>query len=239
MEILTNERVAADVHNLIASATTHLIIVTPYFNPWTRVRKAMEAAQAKGVRVELLLRGGEKLTENQSASADYARLGMRVHFLERLHAKVYLSESAAILTSLNLITASANDSYEIGIKLSRTADADAYRAVVAEVQALMKAAQDERNVAHAREATEPPPKKSRSQSTPSRRTKVQLDGFCIRCQDPIEIDVEQPFCDTCYASWAKYENEDYEESFCHVCGDEAVTSAAKPLCKPCWRANSR
>ncbi len=59
-------------------------------------------------------------------------------------------------------------------------------------------------------------------------------GHCIRCGDDIDHDTDKPFCYSCYKSWAKWSNDDYEENYCHSCGKSYTTSKAKPLCKKCY-----
>jgi len=70
-----------------------------------------------------------------------------------------------------------------------------------------------------------PPAKSRSHS-----------GHCIRCGKGIRHDTDRPLCSSCFNSWAKWGNEDYEESFCHTCGRSWTTSKARPECKNCYYA---
>ena len=63
--------------------------------------------------------------------------------------------------------------------------------------------------------------------------KDQGDGFCIRCKAALPADPEQPHCERCYSSWNRYENESYEEKFCHKCGNKRTTTRLKPLCVAC------
>lgn len=70
-------------------------------------------------------------------------------------------------------------------------------------------------------------------SLPSRAQSSR--GHCIRCGDTIDFDLSRPLCYSCYKSWSKYGNEDYEENFCHTCGREKNTSYAKPECYSCYR----
>jgi hypothetical protein len=58
-------------------------------------------------------------------------------------------------------------------------------------------------------------------------------GYCIRCNTSIDFNEEKPYCYECFKSWSKFQNEDYEEKFCHECGVKADTSLADPLCFIC------
>ncbi|MFW9970624.1 MAG: helix-turn-helix domain-containing protein [Candidatus Odinarchaeota archaeon] len=63
---------------------------------------------------------------------------------------------------------------------------------------------------------------------------VNRKGYCIRCKKPLNLDPQSPFCYACYRSWARYGNWDYQERYCHSCGELAATSRSKPLCNDCY-----
>lgn len=63
---------------------------------------------------------------------------------------------------------------------------------------------------------------------------MERNGHCIRCNKPIDLNTESPFCYWCYRSWAKYHNWNYQEQYCHSCGELAPTTRSKPLCDDCY-----
>ena len=65
-----------------------------------------------------------------------------------------------------------------------------------------------------------------------------IKGFCIRCRDSKDFDLEKPFCLGCYRDW-QYENDDYFEEYCHACGKFCNSHLEKPVCLPCWKKNRR
>lgn len=58
-------------------------------------------------------------------------------------------------------------------------------------------------------------------------------GYCIRCNDNIPYNPRRPFCNSCYVIWAQFENEDYNENFCHSTGRASYgnTSKRNPILK--------
>ena len=42
-------------------------------------------------------------------------------------------------------------------------------------------------------------------------------------------------CRDCYSEWAIYENYDYEEEFCHGCGEFKEITMENPLCYKCYK----
>ena len=49
-----------------------------------------------------------------------------------------------------------------------------------------------------------------------------LDGFCIRCGDEINFNINRSLCSDCFESWADWGNEDYPENFCHFSGEMSL-----------------
>ena len=61
------------------------------------------------------------------------------------------------------------------------------------------------------------------------------DGYCIRCDTKIKLNLEHPLCAKCYKNWSKYSDSTYEEKFCHICGKENKSSLEKPVCYSCYK----
>ena len=68
-----------------------------------------------------------------------------------------------------------------------------------------------------------------------KKIKVNNAAYCIRCKSILPFNPERPLCKACYAEWAEYENEDYEEDYCHFCGREKDVTFAKPVCYSCYK----
>ncbi|MCA9936100.1 MAG: hypothetical protein H6662_10500 [Ardenticatenaceae bacterium] len=60
-------------------------------------------------------------------------------------------------------------------------------------------------------------------------------GFCIRCKQSIRLNPQTPYCYSCYKVWKRFENPDYQEKYCHVCGKEHSATMLKPACYDCYR----
>lgn len=248
MDVLSSTDISREVLALIEGAKQVLILVSPYFDPWDRLTTEIKrAANRPGMKVALLLRGGEDRAKQEEKARDLAAVGVRVAFLARLHAKVYISESQAIVTSMNLLKSSALDSWELAIRAHAKQDTVLFNEIVAHTKGLMDRAKDEQEIAAKVKAASrvaslaamvegsrpaaPAPKSVSSRG----RAKT---GHCIRCGDDIAFNPDRPFCPDCFKAWAKYENPGYKESHCHACGKERSTSFAKPLCRPCWEAEA-
>ncbi len=60
-------------------------------------------------------------------------------------------------------------------------------------------------------------------------------GYCIRCDNLIKLDPKAPYCYSCFKIWKRFENKEYEEKYCHVCGEENKSTMLKPACYPCYK----
>lgn len=229
MKMLSSSKVVAAFDEIVESATRNLVIVTPYFDPWPHLAATLAQKLERKVPVYLLLRGGDDRAKGESAAAPFVQRGAHLHFLDRLHAKVYLNERQALLTSMNLIKAS-RDSWEVGTLFDVEQDGASYREIVTMTQGLF-------NTMTLSNATAPPAPPARSparQPAPKAPTSRRVGGYCIRCQREIAANPDRPLCRECYALWAEYENPNYQEVCCHACGRAWATSMAKPLCRACW-----
>ncbi|HEY4262595.1 MAG TPA: hypothetical protein VGM98_20710, partial [Schlesneria sp.] len=61
-------------------------------------------------------------------------------------------------------------------------------------------------------------------------------GYCIRCHVTVNPDPMHPLCKECYPKWKQFENPDYEEKFCHLCGKSTKSNMRKPSCYACYKA---
>lgn len=250
MDVLSSTDISREVLALIEGAKQVLILVTPYFDPWDRLTTELKrAAMRPGIKVVLLLRGGEDRAKQEEKSRDVQAAGVQVGFLSRLHAKVYISESQAIVTSMNLLKSSALDSWELAIRAHAREDAALFQEIIKHTKGLVDRAKDEReyaaksktaaNVAALNElAGAVAGARAPAAAVAASRKAVAKKGHCIRCGEDILFNADRPLCADCFKAWAKYENPEYKEKHCHSCGKERVTSLAKPLCKPCWEAEA-
>ena len=252
IEIITDDHIPPRVLDILRYAEKRVTLVSPYNEFWARLEKQIESTIRNGVRVDVIYRAGKR----NDAIEWLESLGPRVkvYAVENLHAKIYLNESAVLITSMNLLDSSRNNSMEIGISVND--DDDARTQVREYVKTLIRTAKGEKK----RKKTAVGPAESRAKSRKRKtvsenRPKYQADetepplggilkglvaavtnegGLCIRCATSIPLNGDQPLCDDCFESWRRYENWDYEENYCHNCGDEWETSYAKPLCGPCY-----
>jgi len=135
LRFLPSEQISTGVVSLIKNAERGVVLVTPYLKPWNHLRDAILEKAAKGVEVTLIVRADE-VEKAEPFLRLFAEAGVEVRALERLHAKLYLSDSEAIHTSMNLLETSALNSWESAIGISAKEAPDFYKEFVEQVKTL-------------------------------------------------------------------------------------------------------
>jgi hypothetical protein len=159
---------------------------------------------------------------------------IRTSFCQNLHAKCYLNEKEAIITSMNLYDFSQVNNNEMGIYVTKAEDAELYSAIYAESMRLVRISDEIKVSVTQVPKTEPLAKPQATKPTP---TQSNASGFCIRCGAEIKLNPMTPYCGNCYKSWKILSNKEHEEKYCHICGKEHDTMLVKPTCYSCYKSN--
>ena len=132
------------VYSLIQDSSHNLTLVTPYFDPADRLLLFIERAVDRGAKVTLLVRDIREEPNTNLSETTKSKLqrmqakGVRVQWLPWLHAKIYVSENRAIISSLNLLSTSFELSHETGVLF--TSASPEHAGVIARVEDLCRKA---------------------------------------------------------------------------------------------------
>jgi len=221
--VFVKEQVAPLMISVIDEAQQYVVIVSPYLKIWRHAQIAIDQALKRGVRVTFVLRSDRQVVEGDD-TLWLVNSGVTVLAVESLHAKVYLNEKTTVLSSMNFTEQSMN-SMEIAYVVRDLQDS---RSVGNYVKLLTELAKPVNSV-----ITRPITKTA---ATSKGAGAPAFAGNCIRCKEKITFDPSRPLCQDCYEVWSEWQNEDYEEKFCHSCGSRAAVSYARPLCQTCYRS---
>jgi hypothetical protein len=124
------------LEELIKAARDRLILISPFLKLNDRVKELL--ADKDRLKIDVRIVYGK--SELAPAEIEWlkALTYVRTSFCKNLHAKCYLSESACIVTSLNLYEFSMVNNNEMGVLIDRLADVDLYRDAYDEAQRIIR-----------------------------------------------------------------------------------------------------
>lgn len=110
MKLIKPNQISGEILTLFAEADEKVIIVSPYcnFKTWNKLKNALDVCKRKGIDVEFYVRHDQPKSLEQVKEIGFEPISIR-----NLHTKLYINESYAIITSMNLIEFSDQNSLDI------------------------------------------------------------------------------------------------------------------------------
>ena len=139
---------------------------------------------------------------------------------------------------MNLYEFSQQNNNEMGIYINKETDLELYNDTFSEAQRLLTISEEirvtvQKIIPIISLKTDSLPVKTKSvQQEP-----VKLKGYCIRTGVEIPFNIKQPLCDKAFDSWAKFNDSEYAEKFCHFSGESSKgeTCYSRPILKKNWK----
>ena len=246
-KFLPTTGVSYALEELIKGAQERLVLISPYLRVNQRLRDLL--ADKDRLKIDTRIIYGKSELDAEQRDWLLTVPSLRASYHEHLHAKCYLSEQKALLTSMNLYEFSQVHNIEMGILIDRQSDPDLYKEIDRETRTIIRGS-DERHPGLPADATqrrhEAPPTKPAGENTrtPRRRrpknangvavpVQAPRNGFCVRCRGALPANPGKPYCAACYKSWARYKNRDHTETCCHLCGKPHASTLRLPVCGAC------
>ena len=111
---------------------------------------------------------------------------VKISACENLHAKCYLNENTAIITSMNLYLYSQQNNREMGIKVEKENDPDLYNDIFKEVMGILQTSQQPEFSVKKLEKDAPTASKKVPKKIAKKHQKKAM-GFCIRCGNDLKL----------------------------------------------------
>lgn len=235
-KFLNTTGVSYHLEELIKGTKDKLILISPYLQFTDRIKEHLSNLNIQKRDIRIVYRENKlQLEENNWLES---QIGIRTSLCKNLHAKCYINESEAIITSMNLYEFSQQNNNEMGIHFSKAQDPDLYNATQEEVQRLLTISEEIRITVKKVTADTPPKSEKKTieiKSTHSKSSDKSI-GFCIRTGKEIPFNTERPFTEEAFKSWNQFKNEDYPEKYCHYSGElsNGETTKAKPILRKNW-----
>jgi hypothetical protein len=158
-----------------------------------------------------------------------------IYELDNLHAKCYLNDNTAVITSMNLYRHSQENNWEMGLKIEKSTDPVIYEDINRHVSLLFNAGKmyEKKIINFGNIISQASNVGTKLKKVGKKR--IANSCYCIRCSKGINYDLDKPLCSTCFKSWSRYMDKSYHEKYCHYCGKVNKTSFGKPLCMDCYK----
>jgi phosphatidylserine/phosphatidylglycerophosphate/cardiolipin synthase-like enzyme len=130
------------LEEIIKSAKDRLVLISPYLRVNERIKELLEDKNRLKIDVRLVYGKNDLQPTEMNWLKDLTYI--RTSFCKNLHAKCYLNEETAIITSLNLYEFSQVNNNEMGVLISRHDDSDLYRDTWEEAQRIIRISEEVR-----------------------------------------------------------------------------------------------
>lgn len=232
-KFLTTSGITYHLEGLVKTAKEKLILISPFLKVNERLRQILDDKDREKIDIRVVYGKNELQPEENNWLKSKASI--RSSFCKNLHAKCFMNEAEALITSMNLYEFSQVNNEEMGILIVKADDPGLYAEVYSEAMRLIRISDEVRvtveKIIPAEVHFEPAGKRSPRAKAPPPEV-----GYCVRCRIAVNPAPMQPLCTACYTKWKQYENADYEEKFCHLCGKPTKSSMRKPTCYDCYKA---
>lgn len=120
---------------MIKNTNERLILISPYLQFHNRIRDHIQNLNVQKKDIRIVYR--ESKLQLEESNWLESQIGVRTSVCPTLHAKCYLNESEAIVTSMNLYSFSQQNNDEMGIYVKKDEDPELYDDIFKEVQRLL------------------------------------------------------------------------------------------------------
>ncbi len=232
-KFLVTTGVSHHLQEMIDNSQERIILISPYLQLNDRIKESLEDKDKLKLDIRIVY-GKSELSPDETDWLRELRF-IRTSFCKNLHAKCYLNEKEAILTSMNLYEFSQVNNIEMGILISRDEDTELFEKVYTEAQRIIRIS-DEVQISVSKVKEEyASPNDSVSSKKGKAKKSTDDNGYCIVCSKSIPLDPKHPYCKECYSTWKLHKNPENREEYCHICGAEFSSSLVKPACYHCYK----
>lgn len=134
-KFLNTTGVSYHLEELIKNTQDRLILISPYLQFHKRVKDNLENLNIQKRDIRIIYR--ENKLQVEESNWLEGQIGIRTSLCPSLHAKCYINENEAIVTSMNLYSFSQQNNDEMGIHVTKNNDPELYNDIYKEVQRLL------------------------------------------------------------------------------------------------------
>lgn len=128
MELLETAAQSLEIENIIKYSYEYLLIVSPYLKINNRLKPKLAEAFERTDSVIILYRENELNQDESLWLNGFTKVQLLP--IKNLHAKCYLNEETALITSMNLYDYSQINNHELGVKLTAKSNSNEIRTLI-------------------------------------------------------------------------------------------------------------
>ena len=197
-KFLNTPGISYHLEELIKGTKDRLILISPYLQFQKRIKDNIENLNILKRDIRIIYREN-KLKVEESNWLE-SQIGVRTSVCNTLHAKCYLNEKEAIVTSMNLYSFSQQNNDEMGIHVTKEQDPDLYRDISEEAQRLLTISVEIRVSVKKIDKKTPEPKKDKETS----ETTIKKDYSKSKYKTTNELSQETGISSRKINSWLVY-----------------------------------
>lgn len=234
-KFLNTTGVSYHLEELIKNTKDRLILISPYLQFNDRIKEHLQNLNIQKRDIRIVYRENKLHPDENNWLA--GQVGVRTSICKNLHAKCYINENEAIITSMNLYEFSQMNNNEMGIYISKESDEGLFKSVLEEAQRLLTVSEEIRVTVQKVDSKLKDSKESKSAQNKPINESIKPTGYCIRTGVEIPFNREKPFSYEAFKKWNEYAIIDYKEKYCHFSGElsNGETSFSKPILKKYWK----
>ena len=224
-EYYSDKELVSFLEDVIQETRKFLIIVSPFVRISGRIKGYLEQLLLKKIEIILIYKtNSDKIINIKDEDQEWLRKNkIQVKSSRNLHAKCYINEKYALVTSMNLVDYSIANNFEMGV-IFRVSDGDSnhvYNDITNNYGYILE---DILNM-------------NCDGSTINFDYNKYNQGYCIRTGAKIIFDLDRPMCDEAWEDWCKSGDPDIPEKYCHYSGEESngETSVRYPILRKNYR----
>ena len=134
-KFLKTTGVSFRLEELIKNTKEKLILISPYLQFSPKVKDNLHYLNLHKKDIRIIYRKNNLGVEDSNWLEN--QIGIRTSLCKSLHAKCYLNESEAIVTSMNLYQYSQENNDEMGIHVNKNDDMELYNEIIEEAERLL------------------------------------------------------------------------------------------------------
>jgi len=233
-KFLDTTGVSYHLQQLINKANERLVLISPFLKINDRIKQSLE--DKNRMKIDIRIVYGKNELQPEENNWLKSMTSIRASFCKDLHAKCYLNENEAIITSMNLYEFSQVNNNEMGILVDKSSDPELYKEVYDEANRLIRIS-DEIVISVEKASTKEKHTDSKELKQKASNKLKNGIGYCIRTGVEIPFNNLRPLSDEAFKSWNKYKDPDYPEKYCHFTGEPSYgeTCVAFPIMKKNWK----